>query len=316
MINQNLTYTQIAERNVSFQLLRTNPKLTTNIKLTVDSGGGLWLNSINANSQLASQKYKRVAISETSNHEINLYRFYDNGRTPTAISYQLGSTIGLKAVAKNLKDQYDFDLYTSGAKYLTDKQYSEKFTYFAPIYLDKVLPKKFVIFKIPGASNYTAGIGRELQRTLQLTTQKFATDLFTNAEIVKVFDLSESSKLGKYIHNISKNPMFTQNPLYVNYKDGGYSIYRGASISSGTYVELPELISSVLSRSLPLLKVEQFVTLGFERNNIVHPKILNLEFLFNDTTANPYEFNRYFGVYCNDIDLETFEFDLSTIKFI
>ena len=313
MINQNLTYTQIAERNVSFQLLRTNPKLTTNIKLTVDSGGGLWLNSINANSQLASQKYKRVAISETSNHEINLYRFYDNGRTPTAISYQLGSTIGLKAVAKNLKDQYDFDLYTSGAKYLTDKQYSEKFTYFAPIYLDKVLPKKFVIFKIPGASNYTAGIGRGLQIYGQLTTQKFATDLFTNAEIVKVFDLSESSKLGKYIHNISKNPMFTQNPLYVNYKDGGYSIYRGASISSGTYVELPELISSVLSRSLPLLKVEQFVTLGFERNNIVHPKILNLEFLFNDTTANPYEFNRYFGVYCNDIDLETFEFDLSTM---
>lgn len=311
MINQNLTYTRIAERNVSFQLLRTNPKLTTNIKLTVDSGGDLWLNSINANSQLSSQKYKRFAISENSNHEVNLYRFYDNGRTPTSISYQLGSTIGLTAVAKDLKDQYDFDLYTSGAKYLMDKQYSEKFTYFAPVYLDKVLPEKFVIFKIPGASNYTAGVGRELQINEQLTTQKFATDLFTNAEIIKVFDLSESSKLGKYIHNISKNPMFTQNPLYVNYKDGGYSIYRGASISSGTYVELPELISSVLSRSLPLLKVEQFITLGFERNNIVHPKILNLEFLFDDATANPYEFNRYFGVYCNDIDLETFEFDLS-----
>lgn len=311
MINQNLTYTRIAERNVSFQLLRTNPKLTTNIKLTVDSGGDLWLNSINANSQLSSQKYKRFAISENSNHEVNLYRFYDNGSTPTSISYQLGSTIGLNAVAKDLKDQYDFDLYTSGAKYLTDKQYAEKFTYFAPIYLDKVLPEKFVIFKIPGASNYTAGVGRDLAQTSQLTTQKFSTDLFTNAEIVKVFDLSESSKLGKYIHNISKNPMFTQNPLYVNYKDGGYSIYRGASISSGTYVELPELISSVLSRSLPLLKVEQFVTLGFERNNIIHPKILNLEFLFDDATANPYEFNRYFGVYCNDIDLETFEFDLS-----
>jgi hypothetical protein len=311
VIDQNLTYTRIAERNVSFQLLRTNPKLTTNIKLTVDSGGDLWLNSINANSQLSSQKYKRFAISETSSHEVNLYRFYDNGKTPTSISYQLGSTIGLNAIAKDLKDQYDFDLYTSGAKYLTDKQYSEKFTYFAPIYLDKILPEKFVIFKIPGASNYTAGAGRELYNNGTSSTQKFATDLFTNAEVIKVFDLSESSKLGKYIHNISKNPMFTQNPLYVNYKDGGYSIYRGASISSGTYVELPELISSVLSRSLPLLKVEQFVTLGFERNNIVHPKILNLEFLFDDITANPYEFNRYFGVYCNDIDLETFEFDLA-----
>ncbi len=311
MINPNLTYTQLAERNVSFQLLRTNPKLTTNIKLTVDSGGDLWLNSINANSQLSSQKYKRFSITETSNHEVNLHRFYDNGKTPPNISYQLGSTIGLNAVAKDLKDQYDFDLYSSGAKYLTDKQYSEKFTYFAPIYLDKVLPKKFVIFKIPGASNYTAGQGKSNSSTL--TTQEFATDLFTNAKIVKIFDLSESSKIGTYLTNISKNPMFTDNPLYVNYKSGGYSIYRGASISSGTYVELPELVSDVLSRSLPLLKVEQFVTLGFERNNIVHPKILNLEFLFDDSTANPYEFNRYFGVYCNDIDLEEFEVNLNTM---
>lgn len=306
-----LTYTRLAERNVSFQLLRTNPKLTSNVKLTVDSTGDLWLNSISANEQLANQKYKRFAINETSNHEVNLYRFYDNGKTPSAVAYELGSTIGKTASAKDLKDQFDFDLYTSGAKYLKSRQYSEKFSYLAPIYLDQVKPGKFVIFKIPGASNYTAGQGKSISSTL--TTQEFATDMFKNATLVKVFDMGPDSKIGKYLENISKNPMFTTNPLYVNYKQDGYSLYRGASIKTGTYVEQPEQLSTVLSRALPLLKVEQFVTQGFERNSIVHPKVINLEFLFDDDTSETYTFNRYFGFYCNDIDLETFDIDLKSM---
>jgi hypothetical protein len=201
-----VTYTQLAERNVSFQLLRTNPKLTTNIKLTVDSGGDLWLNSINANEQLADQKYKRFAINENSNHEINLHKFYDSGKTPSAIAYQVGSTISKNAVAKDLKDQFDFDLYTSGAKYLTSRQYSEKFSYFAPLYLDQVIPTKFVIFKIPGASNYTAGQGKTLQN---ISVQEFATEAFKHSTIVKVFDLGKTSKIGQYLENMAKNPMFT-----------------------------------------------------------------------------------------------------------
>ena len=311
MANPTLTYTQLAERNVSFQLLRTNPKLTTNVKLTIDSGGDLWFNSIDANKQLTSQQYKRFSINENSSHEVNLYKFYNNGKTPSTIAYEAGSTIGKTAIAKDLKDQYDFDLYTSGAKYLSSRQYSEKFTYLAPLYLDQVVPNKFVIFKVNGPSNYTAGQGKDLDGNVK--PEDFATDLFKHATIVKVFDMSPTSKIGKYLENIRKNPMFTKNPLYVNYKKDGFSLYRGPSIKTGTYVELPEQLSTVLTRALPLLKVEQFVTQGFERNNVIHPKILNLEFLFNDDTSNPYEFNRYFGFYCNDIDLETFDLDLEAM---
>lgn len=307
----NLTYTKLAERNVSFQLLRTNPKLTTNVKLTIDSDGSLWLNSINANQQLADQKYKRFAINENSSHEINLYKFYDNGKTPSFVAYELGSTISKTVSAKDLKDQYDFDLYTSGAKYLNSRQYSEKFSYLAPLYLDQVMPSKFIIFKIPGASNYTAGQGKTIIPTISI--EDFATDLFKNATIVKTFDLSHSSKIGTYLQNITNNPMFNKNPLYVNYKANEFSVYRGPSIKTGTYVELPEQLSTVLSRALPILTTEQFITQGFERNMIVHPKIINMEFLFNDDTSETYEFNRYFGFYCNDIDLETFDIDLLTM---
>jgi hypothetical protein len=304
----NIEYLKLTGRDSSFQLLRTNPKLTTNLKLTIDSDGALWFNSIDSNSQLANQKYKRFAINEFSSHEVNIYKFYDNGKTPSSIAYEVGSSILKTASARNLKDQYDFDLYTSGAKYLLSKLYPEKFSYFAPLYLDTILPTKFIIFKAKGPSNYTAGVGKDLSQNI--SNLDFATELFKNFTIVKVFDLSEDSKLGKYINGIVKNPMFNENPLYVNYKKDGYSLYRGASISSGTYVEIPEQLSSALSRSIPLLKLEQFITLGFERNRIVHPRILNLEFLFNDDTSNEYEFNRYFGFYCNDIDLDEFEIDL------
>ena len=262
-----INYTKVSGRNVSFQLLRTNPKLTSNVKLTVDSSGDLWLNSINATSQLADQKYKRFPINESSSHEVNLYKFYDAGKTPSSIAYALGSTVSKTATAKDLKDQFDFDLYSSGAKYLTSKQYPEKFSYFAPIYLDQVRPQKFVIFKIKGASNYSAGEGKV--KSMNLTNSDFSTDFLKKAELVKVFDLSPSSKIGKYLENISTNKMFSKNPLYVNYKRDGYSIYRGASLKTGTYVEIPEQLSTVFSRALPMLKVEQFVTLGFERNSIV-----------------------------------------------
>lgn len=309
MPSQNLTYTKLADRNVSFGLLRTNPKLTSNLKLTVDSGGDLWFNSINANEQLAQQKYKKFAVNPESNHEVNIFKFYDMGSTPSKISYGIGSSIRTDVIAKNLKDQYDFDLYTSGAKYLTSKNYSEKFSYLAPLYLDKVLPEYFVIFKVAGASNYTAADWYQKNGTVDQKT--FAKDLFRNSTIVKAVPLTESSNIGTYIRRILANPMYPENPLYVNIKKDKYSLYRGASINSGTYVEIPEIISSTLTKSIPQLTLEKYITGGFERNNVIYPKILNLEFLFNDDTAEPYEFNRYFGFYCNTIDLATFDIDLN-----
>jgi len=307
--SQNLTYTKLADRNVSFGLLRTNPKLTSNLKLTVDSSGDLWFNSINANEQLAQQKYKKFAVNPESNHEVNIFRFYDMGATPSKISYAVGSSIRTDVIAKDLKDQYDFDLYTSGAKYLTSKNYSEKFSYLAPLYLDKVLPEYFVIFKAAGASNYTAADWYQHNGSVDQKT--FARDLFRNSTIVKAIPLTESSNIGTYVRRIFANPMYPENPLYVNVKKDKYSLYRGASINSGTYVEIPEIISSTLTKSVPQLTLEKYITGGFERNNVIYPKILNLEFLFNDDTSNPYEFNRYFGFYCNSIDLASFDIDLN-----
>lgn len=310
MPSQNPTYTKLTDRGISFGVLRTNPKLTSNVKLTVDSTEKLWFNSIDATAELAQNKYKNFPIDPMSNHEVNLFKFYDYGQTPSKISFAVGTTVTIDTIAKDLKDQFDFDNYSSGAKYLPSKNYQEKFSYLAPLYLGSVLPECFVIFKVPGASNYSVGEWRNMLADPEFSQTKFALDLFKQAVAVKTFSLTESSPVGQYIRNILRNPMYPQNPLYVNFKEDRFSVYRGASITSGTYVEIPELLSSTLRKSIPQLKLEKYVTEGFERNNIIYSKIINLEFLFNDETSDPYTFNRYFGFYCNLIDLAKFEIDI------
>lgn len=304
----NISYTKLADRNVSFGLIRTNPKLTSNVKLTVDSAGDLWLNSIDAINELTNQKYKKFRVNPNSNHPVNIYKFYDYGNTPSNISFALGSTINTDSVASNLKDQYDFDLYSSGAKYLTSRLYDEKFSYFAPLYLDKVLPEYFVIFKIPGASNYTVGEWKSKLADPNFSKSDFALDLFKNAKAVKTILIDETTNIGKYIRRIQLDKQYNKNPLYINFKNGADSTYRGLSITSGTYTEIP--LSLNLNRAIPQLKLEKNIISGFENNNLIYPRILNLEFLFNDLISPEYEINRYFGIYCNSIDLEEFDIDI------
>lgn len=325
------SYTKLVGRDASFQLIRTNPKLTSNLKLVVDGADNLYLNSIQADPELAKDQYQKYAVDVTKSHEFNVFNFYDKGKTPSKIAFKIGSTITQSVTARDLKNQYDFDFYTSGAKYLKSKQYDEKFSYFAPLYLNRIIPDSFIIFKVKGASNYAAGTqnsqtSTELIKfsssvsldeiTDQLTLDQLITsrrDFFKNFQLVKAFDLRPETKIGGYLERIIENPMFPTSPLAINFNPKGYSYYRGLSIKSGTYVELPVDTNSVLTGAFPLLKKEQFIVNGFENNSILHPNILNLEFVFNDDTAEDFEINRYFGVYCNRIELAEFDLDLDAV---
>ena len=305
-----LSYTKLVGRDASFQLIRTNPKLTSNLKVSVDSSGEVWMNAIQADPELAKDQYQRYAVDLSKSHEFNVFNFYNKGKTPSKITFKIGTTITQTVTARDLKNQYDFDFYTSGAKYLESKQYAEKFSYFAPLYLNTALPDCFVIFKVKGASNYTAGeqIASEIDRT------SFSVDFFKQMQLVKVFDMRPESHIGGYLEAILKNPMRPTSPLSINFNQAidAYSYYKGISISSGTYVELPVETNSVMKRGLPILKKEQFIVSGFESNNIIHPNIVNLEFLFDDDTAQPFEINRYFGFYCNRLELAEFDVDLGS----
>jgi len=61
----------------SFQLLRTNPRLTTNIKMVVSSDDKIYLESFNTNKQLSDQKYKHYQLDRQSTYEYSLTKFFD-----------------------------------------------------------------------------------------------------------------------------------------------------------------------------------------------------------------------------------------------
>jgi hypothetical protein len=305
-----LTYTRVLTADSSFQLVRTNPKLTGNIKITINEAGELWLNSIKANAELSKDDYSRFPIDETQSLASNIYRFFKSGTTPNEIVFGISEKVDLTKTSKDFKDQYDFSNYFSGAKYFPSNKYSEKFSYFAPLYLKKELPRYFVIFKIKDPLNSTIDVSKQNFESGQATSD-YLIDLFKKATIIKTFDLGEDSKPGKFIRDYLRSPNFPTGPLTASFGEEDYTTWNGILIDSGIMGSRGELLYDQYLRSTPLKFFEENITRGFERNGVIFPNILNLEFIFDDPTSKKYEINRYLGLYLNTIELSKLDIDLA-----
>ena len=145
---------KLFDYNSSFGVLRTNPKLTGNLKLTLDSTGGIWFNSMDVSPELSSQKYKKFRITGQNPYAKDVFTFFDEGQTPNDVIFQVGEfTNGSTQTAQSFNLQYDF-FYGSGASTLIDRNYDENFKYFQPLWIRDVLPEFFVIFKVPQPLSY------------------------------------------------------------------------------------------------------------------------------------------------------------------
>lgn len=302
-----ISYKKITPFDTSFSLVRTNPKLTGNVKLVVDTNQNLFFESIDADSELSKDKYKAYPIDPTSQHDSNLYRYFSNGNTPESIVFSVKTNVSLGSTSSNFADQYDFSEYFAGARYCSSKSYSEKFKYFAPLYLNKDLPEKFVIFKIPGASHLPIS---QTKSSYPYNKKEHLKSLLDSAQIIKTFDLGIDSNIGKYIRKMQSNPLYPSNSLNFPFNRGLLASYSGIAYKVGCYTEKFENLQDLIIGGKTITDFEEYVTLGYERNSVIYPYILNLEFLFDDS-ADDFEFNRYFGVYCNTVDLLSLDFDLS-----
>jgi len=149
-----MSQSKLFDYNSSFALTRTNPKLSGNYKITLDSSGGVWFNSIDANQTLSDSRFKKYNITGENNLAKDLFNFFDQGQTSKDLVFEVSSSVkGETQSAENFSGQYDF-FYGSGANVLADKNYTEDFRYFAPLWLKSEIPDFFVIFKTPGPLNY------------------------------------------------------------------------------------------------------------------------------------------------------------------
>jgi len=136
----------------SFQIIRTNPRLTTNVKLVVNSDNSIYLESFNSSKELSDQKYKHVLLNRESLIEDEMPRFYDG--LPKKIAFAPKSEIDMDVMYDRYENQFD-NTYYSGANEVEDQWYKEEFEYFAPLYIKKNnIPKKFMILRVDDAAIY------------------------------------------------------------------------------------------------------------------------------------------------------------------
>ena len=149
-----MSQSKLFDYNSSFSVIRTNPKLSGNFRITVDSSAGVWFNSMDVNPTLSDSRFKKFNITGNNSFSVDLFNFFDQGKTSSDLVFQVGNfTNGNKQAAQDFSGQYDF-FYGSGASVLADKNYTESFKYFAPLWLKNEIPDYFVIFKVPNPLDY------------------------------------------------------------------------------------------------------------------------------------------------------------------
>jgi len=146
---------KIIKQDSSFGVLRANPRISGNVKITVDSKSGIWLNSIDSNQEMSNSYYKGFRISPETSYDKDLYRFFNEGKTPSQFVFgMLGEGDPVQNQINNLSSSYNF-FYSSGVSPLISDKYDEDFSYLAPLWLGKDVPDYFVIFKVNDPIDYS-----------------------------------------------------------------------------------------------------------------------------------------------------------------
>lgn len=304
LFNNKPNYVKLDD-DVSFQILRTNPKLSTNTKLVYD-GKNLFMDAYPATPLLSTMDYQNYKLRSNGLFNLDIRKFL------------LGSGTGAYAVGQNMSDlvvgdTYDnqFEtMYWCGAEAINSAMYPQELGFVAPLYLRKKLPEYFVIFKVDGMANTNLNFEKDEDDVIKFIDDKFdfKKDILNKAKIIKTFDLREGTPIGNYIKNYTEQKEFKfDRSIYVNFA-AKTAYYYGIDRTTGVLTQKVENISEhLMNTDTTILRMDDWITSGFERNNLIYPYILNLEFLFDDNWTKEYEFARYFGIYCNAIDLYELE---------
>ena len=286
--------------DVSFQILRTNPKLTSNTKLVYD-GENIYMDSYNASDQLNTMKYKNRSVNTSSLYNRALKNFLvgtgDN-------AYEVGCEMDDITIGRDYDLQFE-NMYWCGAESVNSDIYTQELGFVAPLYIRKKLPNYFVIFKVDGAANTNMNYADSGSEFADVDFD-FNSDVLKKSTIIKTFDLREGTVMGDYIRRyVGQKDFVYDQSMYVNMSSQEVWFY-GIDKSTGLLCKKVEKFDkSILNRDTTITYSDKWFTEGYIRNNLIYPYIINMEFLFDDNETPVYDFSRYFGIYCNDIDLFT-----------
>lgn len=141
----------------SFGVLRANPRISGNLKISIDSSGGIWFNSIDSNDEMSKNQYKGFRVSPDGDFAQDVYNFFDEGKTQLDFIFGLKNEKPKDTYTSNIEDQFD-TFYHSGISPLISNFYDEEFSFLAPLRIQKDLPKYFVIFRISDPIDFSYSV--------------------------------------------------------------------------------------------------------------------------------------------------------------
>ena len=271
--------------NVSYALLRTNPKLTGNVKVVVDSKNNIYLDTFKVSTSLEQKRFRHVKVNSTEYYGQTLMTKYKD--VPTTDFYKIeDKCYNLFTTAQTYNSQY-YDLYRYGVKTNDDKMYSENFALLAPLCVKEVIPDFFVVFKVDTTSS-------DYDESWDDTTKmKY---FLKNGKVVKSYDMRKDSVLGEYVRTIYDRSTEYPGDAYLSYSATNHNKFIGISIDRGVVTSAYE--STFMEENIQSqVAMNDFITEGFERNRLVSKNIINFEFMFNDTDAELFSIDTYFGMY-------------------
>ena len=273
--------TKMIDHNTSFQLLRVNPKLTGNIKVVVDSDNNLYIDTFKVSKGLSQRKYRKIKINPDEYYGTSIMSQM-KGLSSNDIYKIEDSCYALFSSVNNVGDSY-YDTYNSGVRTNTDKLYKENYSLLAPLCIRKNVPDFFLIFKCKDIPEFVSDKDR-------------LDYMIKNGELIKSYDTRENSDLGKYIRTVYKKSKDYPGYIYLSHDYNEYNIYNGISIDRGVVASHYE--SASLERNIKnQVAMNDWYTLGFERNRIVAKDIINFDFMFDDPSEEVFSLANYFGFY-------------------
>ena len=273
----------------SFGLLRTNPNLTSNVKVVI-SDDKVYLESFDSSATLGDNRYKKVIIPEGYLYNKELSKFWKS--TPIDIIFDSKDLEDFDIVYSTYDNQID-DIYLSGASNIKDTDYDEDFEYFAPLHIyPGNLPTDFIVFRVDGP-----GI-------IDLTSENFREEILDKMKVVKRFDLTQKTKLGSFIENSFNQGDLPKSAIDINFNIGEFTYWNGIDHITGEYISKSKIMNDEFKKEMTFTQGNDILTSGFKDNGVIYPFIINFKFLFNDIPATPdnvrkWSINRYYGYYGN-----------------
>ena len=221
----------------SYMLLKTDPKLTGNIKLVVDTSYNLYLDTFKVTEELSKSIYRKYPVSYEGNYPRDVKEVF--GKIQMQELYKVPEqSLDPKRYYTNFNDQY-LTMYEYGAETNDDNMYSENMKILAPLHIGKRIPDFFAIFRYEGTYNPETYQGQRIQNT-----EKFK-ELLKSSKIVKTYDLRTWTSIGQYLNNYKdmlKDYLYGQTYLqfieqdnveYSNYYRQGKNNWKGILVDKG-----------------------------------------------------------------------------------